>query len=143
MKAKESEGEASSKFTFDPTNKVVGVIDNTSEAEAALLDFRSAGFTPAEVELLTDEEGARRIDVSGQAHEVMVHLFHSTQRVPAFYDAPIIVRRVEEELRQGHHLIGVTAKDADARERVRGILKSHGGHFINFFGRWAAQSLEP
>ena|SRR5690242_14538934 len=127
-------------FTFDPTNKVVGVVDNDGDAEATLIDFRNAGFAGDQLELLTNEEGARRVDVSS---EVRVHVVDLTQRVPAFYDAPVIVRRIEEELRAGHHLIGVLAKDADARKQARKILKSHGGHFINFYGRWAAESLDP
>ena len=136
---KPSDSGPASKFTFDPTNKVVGVVDVDGDAEAALLACRNAGYTTDEIELLTGQEGAQRIDASG----VMVHVFLSTQRVPAFYDAPVIGRRIEEELLAGHHLIGVTAKDGEARERAREILKSHGGHFINFYGRWAAEALEP
>ena len=128
-----------SRFTFDPTNKVVGVVDDAGDAEAALLACQNAGFTTDEIEVLTGEEGAQQID----AGEVIVHVFSSTQSVPEFYDAPVIAKRIEEELLAGHLLIGVTAKDGDARERAREILKSHGGHFINFYGRWAAEALEP
>jgi len=134
---------SNSEFTFDPTNKIVGIVDDASDAKATLRDLRASGFTAEEVELLADEEGARRIGVSGEGSEVLVHFFPSTQKVPAHYDAPIIVRRVEQELLAGHYLIGVTARDGEARERASGILKSHGGHFINFYGRLAAEALEP
>ena len=136
---------ANSEFTFDPTNKVVGSIDAAGDAKNAMRDLTAAGFATSEVELLTDQEGAARIDMSGEGLEVMVHvhIFDSTQKVPAFYDSPVIVRRVEEELRASHYLIGVVAKDGEARERAREILKSHGGHFINFYGRFAAEGLEP
>ena len=133
---------ANSEFTFDPTNKVVGSIDAAGDARDAMRDLTAAGFAASEVELLTDEEGAARISMSDEAM-VHVHIFDSTQKVPAFYDAPVIVRRVEEELRASHYLIGVVAKDEEARERAREILKSHGGHFINFYGRFAAEGLEP
>jgi len=136
---------ANSEFTFDPTNKVVGSIDAAGDAKNAMRDLTAAGFATSEVELLTDQEGAARIDMSGEGLEAMVHvhIFDSTQKVPAFYDSPVIVRRVEEELRASHYLIGVVAKDGEARERAREILKSHGGHFINFYGRFAAEGLEP
>ena len=136
---------ANSEFTFDPTNKVVGSIDAAGDAKDAMRELTAAGFAASEVELLTDQEGAARIDMSGEGHEAMVHvhIFYSTQKVPAFYDSPVIVRRVEEELRASHYLIGVVAKDREARERAREILKSHGGHFINFYGRFAAEGLEP
>ena len=136
---------ANSEFTFDPMNKVVGSIDAAGDAKDAMRDLTAAGFATSEVELLTDQEGAGRIDMSGEGHEAMVHvhIFDSTQKVPAFYDSPVIVRRVEEELRASHYLIGVVAKDGEAREQAREILKSHGGHFINFYGRFAAEGLEP
>ena len=131
---------AKSKFTFDPTNKVVGSIDAASDVQAAISDLKTAGFTAQDIELLADEAGVSRIS---EADDVLVHVFDSTQRIPAFYDAPLIVRRVEEELRAGHYLVGVFAEDAEARERARAILKSHGGHFINFYGRLAAEALDP
>ena len=134
---------AKSKFTFDPTNKVVGSIDAADDVKAALGDLKAAGFTAQEIELLTDEEAARRITTSDEADEVIIHIFDSTQKLPAFYDAPVIVRRVEQELLASHYLIGVVAQDGEARERAHGILKSHGGHFINFYGRFAAEALEP
>src|ERR1041385_2847173 len=131
-----------SEFTFDPTNKVVGSIDAAGEAKDAMRDLTAAGLP---VELLTDEEGAARIGISGEQHEAMVHvhIFDSTQKVPACYDSQGTVRRVEEELRASHYLIGVVAKDEKARERAHEILKSHGGHFIKFYGRFAAEGLEP
>jgi hypothetical protein len=134
---------ANSEFTFDPTNKVVGSINAAGDAKDAMRDLTAAGFAASEVELLTDEEGAARIGMSGERHETMVHIFNSKQKVPTFYDSPAIVTRVEEELRASHYLIGVVAKEVEARERAREILKSHGGHFINFYGRFAAEGLEP
>lgn len=143
MERTPSDRGANSEFTFNPTNKVVGVIDDAGDAKDALRDLRAAGFTAADVEILAREEAARRIDVSDEDHEMLFHIFSSTQKVPAYYDAPVIVRRVEQELLADHYLIGVSAKDQDARQRVRDVLKSHGGHFINFYGRFAAEALEP
>jgi hypothetical protein len=133
---------ADSEFTFDPTNKVVGIIDDLLNTKAALEDLRTAGFMADEVELLTDDDGARRIDISGD-RLVTVHIFRSTQKLPAYYDAPGLLKRLEQELLAGHFFVAVASKDGEARERVHEVLKSHSGHFINFYGRWAAQALEP
>ena len=143
MEGTPSDSGANSTFTFDPTNKVVGIIDNADDTEDALRDLIAVGFPAKQIALLTDEEEARRIRASDEGREVSVHLFRSAQKLPAFYDAPVIVRRLEQELLAGHHLIGVIAKDRETRARACGILKSHGGHFINFYGRWAAEALEP
>ena len=109
----------------------------------ALRELRAAGFTAEEVELLTDEEGAQRIDLTGEGREVVVHIIRSTQQPQDYYDAPRIVRQIEQELKAGHYGIGVGANEREPRERVREILKSHNGHFINFYGQWAAEALEP
>jgi hypothetical protein len=134
---------ANSKFIFNPTNKVIGIIDDAGDTKAALQDLSAAGFTAGEVELLTDEEGAQRIDLTGEGREVLVHIISSTQHPQHYYDAPGLIGQIEQELKAGHFGIGVGAKETEVRERVREILKSHNGHFINFYGRWAAEALEP
>jgi hypothetical protein len=134
---------ANTEFSFNPTGKVIGIIDDAREATTALRDLRAAGFTSEEVELLTNEEGALGINLTGEERDVLVHIIRSTQKPQGYYDAPGIVGKIEQELKAGHYGIGVGADDREERERVREILKSHGGHFINFYGHWAAEALEP
>ena len=55
---------------------------------------------------------------------------------------PVHIRRHEQEMLAGHYGIGVTAREPEAREKVREILKSHNGHFINFYGEWVIEALE-
>jgi hypothetical protein len=54
-----------------------------------------------------------------------------------------LLKRLQQELLAGHYFVAVASKDGQARERVHEVLKSHGVHFINFYGRWAAEALEP
>ena len=37
---------------------------------------------------------------------------------------------------------GCEIRAAVVREKVRKILKSHRGHFINFYGEWVIEALE-
>jgi hypothetical protein len=138
-----SDREANSKFVFNPTNKVIGIIDDAGDAKAALIDLSEAGFSAEALELLTDEEGAQRIDLTGAGREVSIHIISSKQKPQGYYDAPGLVSQIEQELKAGHYGIGVGATESEARERVRDILKSHGGHFINYYGKWMAEALEP
>jgi hypothetical protein len=135
--------EANSKFVFNPTDKVIGIIDDAGDAEAALRDLKATGFTPHQLEMLTNEEGVQRIQLATEDPDVSVHIIGSSQRPQAYYDAPGLVMQIEQELKAGHYGIGVGGTDSEARERVRTILKSHGGHYINYYGTWAAESLEP
>lgn len=132
-----------SEFTFDPTDKVVGIIDDANDVKGALRDLKAAGFTTQELELLTDEAGADRIDLGDAEREVLVHIFRPTQKLPAFYDAPGLLKRIEQELLEGHYFVAVYPEDATSREQAHEIIKAHSGHFINFYGRWAAHGLEP
>ncbi len=134
---------AKAKFVFNPTDKVIGIIDDAGDAEAALRDLRVAGFRMEQLEVLTNEEGEQRIQLTGEERDVSVHIIGSSQKPQTYYDAPGLVTQIEQELKAGHYGIGIGATDSEARERVRKILKSHGGHYINYYGRWAAEALEP
>ena len=143
MEQTPSDSNADAEFKFVPFNKVIGIIDEPADAGAAIRDLRAAGFTAAEIEVLAGEAGARRIDVTAEGQEAVVHTLHSTQKLRHYFDAPGIVSRMEEALPAGRYGVAVPAGESEGRERARAILKSHGGHFINFYGPLAAESLDP
>jgi len=123
-----------------PSNKVVGFIDDPNDAQAALRDLNAAGFKAAEIEFLTGDEGARRIDVTGRKHGPLARIVRSIQKLGDYESKHL--RRHEQELLAGHFGIGVTAKRESDRQKVRQILKSHNGHFINYYGKWAMEILD-
>ena len=134
---------ADAEFNFVPFKKVIGIIDDPDDAGAAIRDLRAAGFAADEIDVLAGEEGAQRIDVTAEGQEALVHTLHATQKLRHYFDAPGIVSRIEEALQGGRYCVAVPAGESEGRERARSILKSHGGHFINFYGPLAAESLDP
>jgi hypothetical protein len=70
MEGTPSENRGNSTFTFDPTNMVVGVIDNADATKDALRDLIAAGLSKKKIALLTDEEAARRISANDEWSEV-------------------------------------------------------------------------
>jgi hypothetical protein len=136
-----SHAEEKPDFIAYPTNKVIGFIDDPSDAQAALRDLNAAGFTADEIEVLTGEEGARRIDVTGREHGLLARIVRSIQKLSNYESEHI--KRHEQELLAGHFGIGVTPKRESDREQIAQILKSHNGHFINYYGEWAMQRLAP
>lgn len=58
MEGTPSDSGANSTLTFDPTNMVVGVIDNADAPKDALRDLIAAGLSEKKLALLTDEEAA-------------------------------------------------------------------------------------
>ena len=125
-----------------PTNKVIGIIDKAQDAEAAVHDLRRAGFTRDKIRVLTGEQGAHRIDPTGDRHGLLAQILRSTQRVLGRYEIPHATRH-EEEMLAGHFGIGITVEDKEDREKALRILESHHGHFINFYGPLVMEMLKP
>lgn len=131
-----------SDFIPYPTNKVIGIIDDPNDCKAALHDLRATGFRAGEIEVLTGEEGAHRIDVTGKEHGTLARLVRSIQRLGLGDLEPKHIRRYEQAMLAGQFCIGVSVKKEEAREKVHEILKAHHGHFINFYGEWEIEGLE-
>jgi len=125
-----------------PTNKVVGIINDVRDAQAAVDDLRRAGFTATQIKVLTGAEGARRIDARGEQHGPMTHLLRSTQKVLGSYEIPHATRH-EEEMLAGHFGIGVTVQHNEDRDKAIQILELHHGHFINFYGPLTMEMFKP
>jgi hypothetical protein len=144
MSAKKQSQRAKDKSDFIPypTNKVVGIIDDVSDAQAALRDLKAAGFTADHIQVLTGEEGAHRLDPKGDEHGPLAHIVRSTQQLLGDYEIQDATRHAQELL-AGHFGIGVTAHYEDERDKARQILKVHHGHFINFYSPWMMENLEP
>ena len=49
-----------------PTNRLLAVIDDPAEAAAALAELKAAGFADRDLEILRGEEGADRMDGTGE-----------------------------------------------------------------------------
>ncbi len=52
-------------------------------------------------------------------------------------------RRYELEARRGHPVIAVRETDPIRRRTIRPVLRRHGAHFTNFYGRFFTETLDP
>ena len=127
-------------FLTYPTNKLIGVIADAPQATAVREALHVAGFVEDQVDLLCGPDGARRLDVSGTAHGVLARLYRFIEGVGDMEHHHL--QRYEQELRAGHCVITVEARDHERRERARQIMKTHDGYFVNFYGRWQVEGLD-
>jgi hypothetical protein len=132
---------ADQEFIHYPTDMLIGVIDEADAAQAALHELTERGFNEEEIRVLCGPEGAKQLDVSGKEHGLLGRLARLLLNVADGESEAI--RRHEQELQAGHFLIAVPAAEPAARERAREILLEHGGHYINFFGAWTVETLDP
>jgi hypothetical protein len=131
-----------SDFIPYPTNKVVGVIDDVKDAQAAVRDLQEAGFSAGKIRVLTGKKGARRINARGDKHGLFARMLRATQKILGDYEIPHATRH-EKEMLAGHFGIGVSVRDKHDRNKALKILKSHRGHFINFYGPLTMEILRP
>jgi hypothetical protein len=131
---------AADRFIAYPDRAVVAVIDEPSAAAAAVRDLQETGFDAANITVLDGPEGADRIDGMGRAHGIGSRLrrllaFTVMDQLPDFV-------LYERALRDGRTVLIVRAPaDADKR-RAHEILRAHGGHFANYYGRFATEELD-
>jgi rRNA-processing protein FCF1 len=126
------------KFIGYPIDNLFGIIDNSDDAETALQALVTAGFAN-DIQLFHGEEGAHRIDASGAKHGWLAQLrrLHQKSTVERAH-----AEQYEQAVLQEQCVIAVHTSDPEQRERARQILKAHGGHFINYYGRFGIRQLD-
>jgi hypothetical protein len=130
----------SDRFIAYPDQAIVAVVDDPSAADAAAAELRTAGFDDDAITVLQGPEGADRIDGMGRAHGLGSRLrrllaFTVMDQLPDFV-------LYERALRDGRSVLIVRAPgDADKR-RAHVILRERGGHFTNYYGRFATEELD-
>ena len=124
-----------------PTGRLMGVIDDPAEAAAAMAELRAVGIAMDDLELLRGAEGADRIDGTGGAGG-------AAGRVRRAIDFTLMDQLVdfvayERALRDGRVVVLVRARDDRRKAAAVTVLRGRGGHFLNYFGRFATEEIDP
>jgi len=124
-----------------PTDHLLGVIPSPAAAEAAVADLAAAAFHPDAISVLVGEAAALRIDGRGTHHGLVARLYRLVQFTQM--DQAPDFRRYELEARRGHPVLALRETDPGRRRAARAILRRHGAHFTNFYGRLFTETLDP
>jgi hypothetical protein len=129
-----------SRYIAYPSRQVLAVLDAEADAEAARTDLEAAGFETVAVTLRPGPDGTARIDGLGSANGPGARLrrllaFTVMDQLPDF----IVYERA---LRDGRFVLAVRAARDDEKLRARDILRRHGAHFTNYYGRFATEELD-
>ena len=122
-----------------PTNRLLAVIDDPARAAAALADLKSAGFTDRDLEILRGEEGADRMDGTGEVSGWLGRLRRAFDFT--LMDQLVDFATYETALRDRRAVVMVHVHGDEPKARALHVLKRHGGHFINYYGRFATEEL--
>jgi rhodanese-related sulfurtransferase len=122
------------------TGKLLAVVDRAVDAPRIVAALGQAGIDTSEVSLLRGEEGAARIDATGAETGLWARLRQATSftlvdQMPDFvlYQAAILDRRT---------VLAVPIPTGVLKAAAVRILREHGAHFINLYGRFATEELD-
>ncbi len=124
------------RFYRYPMHRVVAVVDDDAQLDAALAALAAAGLEVTGVNVLSGPDGVRLLDRTGVRHGVRSRLLRFLQRGASEMD---VLRNHERALNDGHHLVYVPARNADEAQRVAGMLRDAGGHYLLYFRRWSVE----
>ncbi|HYN49208.1 MAG TPA: hypothetical protein VER83_10105 [Candidatus Nanopelagicales bacterium] len=124
-----------------PTDHLMGVLPSPAAADATIAELERAGIAPESIRVLVGEEAALRIDGRGTHHGIAARLYRLIQFTQM--DQAPDFRRYEREARRGHPVMAVKETDPARRKAIRAILRAHGAHFTNFYGRFFTETLDP
>jgi hypothetical protein len=128
------------RFIGYPTNRLLAVIDDLGEAAAAMTDLTVSGIEARDLDLLRGEEGADRVDGSGGVSGWLGRLRRAFDFT--LMDQLVDFAAYERALRDGRAVLMVHVHGDAPKAAAHDILTRHGGHFINYYGRFATEELD-
>jgi hypothetical protein len=125
---------------FSPIDHIMAVVDDPSAAPSIIAALGPVGIEANAVTLLRGPEGAARIDATGEATGLSARLrqmmsFTLADQMPDFI-------LYEAALRDGRAVLAVPVTSDEMKKAVCEILRDHGAHFTNFFGRFVTEELD-
>ncbi len=122
------------------TSKIIAIFDLEESAKNAYEDLLADGFTAETAETFSGYLGKLELDVKGEHHGMIENIkrkFHHFMLAESLQ-----MDTYSKALNSGNCVVQVIT-DSRNWEKARDILKNNGGHFINFYGLFTTEVLEP
>ncbi len=125
---------------FHPVSSVVGIIDQSDDAQAALEALHAAGFPESAVIVVCGPQGARQL----VAEPVRLGLLRRIAQIIQNPSANPLVpdARYVSAVDGGHLCVRVMVETEAQRDAARQTLKAFGGHYITYHGLNEATVLD-
>ena len=124
----------------EPTDWVIGVIDDRAEAERAVQDARDAGFPEEELLSFYAEQALDQAKTRAQAQNPLTRLFATVARYVT--DPGTAEKEYIEEARAGHSIVNIRARSPERVALAHNILERRHAHRIKHFGQWTITDLK-
>ena len=123
-----------------PADHILAIIMDSDEATGTVEALNHNGFSPNDIGVLSGMEDAAKLDAASGKKGFFAKL--ATAGVDMGDRDTDYIKQYRRAVLNGRTVIAVAAKDNDARDRARQILRGRGARFITFFGRFVTQVLE-
>jgi len=127
------------RFIGYPFDRMLAAFHDATGAAAAVAAVRGLGITDRDITLLRGEEGADRLDGSGAANGIRARI----RRIVDFtmMDQLVDFAHYEEAVRAGGAVVMVKVRGDALKSAVATALQANGGHFLNYYGRFATEEI--
>jgi hypothetical protein len=120
-------------YVYQPTRAVTAFFPADRGVQAMLGALSQAGFAGEDVDVFSGEQGAERLDLTGEKHGAWVRFRRELEGT--FADEAEVYQRAEQVLRSGGSLVAVlTDGGAAQKEAAAGVLKVHSGEEVTYWG---------
>ena len=126
-----------------PTNHVVSIVDTPEQLRSAVDALTSSGFLDSEVNVTAGEGIADALSATTGRTGWADIAMRFTSRVGLPNDEMLMKRQYEDALRDGHYILLVFAATDDRKDSAARIIAEHGGHYVNYLGRFSIQAMVP
>lgn len=127
------------RFIGYPTDHMLAAFRDPGDAAAAAAALRAAGLHDRDISILRGEEGARRLDGTGSRNGLAAR----AQRLMSFtlMDQMPDLAWYEAAVRGGGAVVMVRVRGDEQRAASLAALQATGGHFLNYYGRFATEEV--
>jgi hypothetical protein len=128
------------RFIGYPVDSLLAVLPTGEAAAAAAAALRGTGFKDRDITILRGDEGADRLDGTGAVNGIIPRI----RRLLSFtmMDQLVDMAVYEQAIREGQAVVMVRVRGDDRKAAAVKVLREHGGHFINYYGRFATEEID-
>jgi hypothetical protein len=128
------------RFIGYPTDSLMAVLPDPESAASAAAALRALGIPDRDITILRGPEGADRLDGTGAVNGVMARL----RRLASFtvMDQLVDMAIYERAVRDGQVVVMARVRGDERKAAAVAAMRTHGAHFINYYGRFATEEIE-
>jgi hypothetical protein len=128
------------RFIGYPVDRMLAAFSDAARAAEAAAALRAMGLADRHITILRGDEGAARLDGSGEANGPVARLrrlvsFTVMDQLPDFAS-------YERAVRDGGAVLMVRVRGDRMKRVALDAIRARGGHFVNYYGRFATEELE-